>query len=266
MIHEDAEAMVQDFLTKALPIQRDSSARSPSSLIRLPWEISELIAMQLTTNDALSLRFCSSVFLPLLHSRCFWRPRFCGHAERSYYFEGIELQTLPDLISASKNLSKMEMEHTAGVLQRTRVWSLVAQFSDLARLKLPSPIHILPAPPDIEIEWFHVSGTICPDKLQLNLLLGCKTLFGCQATLRQEPAKVTVFICLPGKLNYVCGLLFQWRDGPTLMMGYCNSTTFTTIDIRSLAGFVVAVGLKRIHAIKLVDNDGKASPWAGRPG
>jgi hypothetical protein len=50
------------------------------------------------------------------------------------------------------------------------------------------------------------------------------------------------------------------------MIGYRNSTTFTTIDIRSLAGFVVAVGLKGIHAIRLVDNDGKASPWAGRPG
>jgi hypothetical protein len=200
-IHEDAETMVQDFLTKALSIQRDSSARSPSSLIRLPWEIIELIAMQLTTKDALSLRLCSSVFLPLLHSHSFGRSRFCGHAERSYYFEGVELQTLPRLISASKSLSKMEMKHTAGVLQIRRVWSLVAQFSDLARLKLASPIHILPAPPDIEMEWFHVSGTICPDKLRLNLPLGCKTLIGCQATLRQEPAKVTVFICLPGKLN-----------------------------------------------------------------
>jgi hypothetical protein len=49
-------------------------------------------------------------------------------------------------------------------------------------------------------------------------------------------------------------------------MGYCNSKAFKILTVKSLAGFVVAVGKRGVHALQLVDEDGSISQWAGRPG
>jgi hypothetical protein len=116
-----------------------------------------------------------------------------------------------------------------------------------------------------EYEWFSASGKIGPEGKELKLPDGCKTLFGGRTAVRQQPLQVMVFLCTPGPRDYICGLRLMWHGVPAVAMGYCNSKTFKTLSVKSLAGFIVAVGNKGIHALKLVDQDGTRSRWAGRP-
>jgi hypothetical protein len=264
VIDETAEASVLQFLLHSMTKPAKMPSPSSSSMFQLPWELHEMIAINLSTRDALALRLSSSHFLPLLHSHHFWRSRFHGPGQRSYFTEAHHLQTTAGLVSAYKRLSNIH--HTPPVLNRQRVWRLVSRWNDLIKLNLTTPMNILPLHTDIEYEWFSVSGRIGPEGKALTRPDGCKTLFGGRTAVRQQWMELTVFLCAPGARDYVCGLQLRWHGARPVAMGYCNSKAFKILTVKSLAGFVVAVGKRGVHALQLVDEDGSISQWAGRPG
>lgn len=54
---------------------------------RLPWEVCEMFAMNLLTQDALNLRLASRTFFALFDSSAFWLSRFEVDGERGRLFE-----------------------------------------------------------------------------------------------------------------------------------------------------------------------------------
>jgi hypothetical protein len=261
-VDETAKASAQEFLAKSVRTT-NAPKQSTSAMLRLPLEVKEMIAINLCTRDAMALRLASSEFLPLLHSRHFWLSRFHGSGQMSFFFEARHLKTVAGLIIANKSLPRVN--RTGVLANRQRVWSLASRWKDLIKLELTSPMNILPIAACVEYEWFSVSGKIGPEGHALTLPDGCKTLFGGRTAVRQQPLQVTVFLCTPGSRDYVCGLRLTWHGAPPVVLGYCNSKASQTLTVRSLAGFVVAVGNKGIHALRLVDEDGTRTRWAGRP-
>jgi hypothetical protein len=265
VVDETAEASAHKFLTNSVTKTAKLPSHSTSLILQLPWEIKEMIAINLSTRDAMALRLSVSEFLPLLHSHQFWKSRFSGKGQMSYFFEARHLRTVASLVSAHKKLSAIHDEDPGLVLSRQRVWKLLSHWVDLIKLELTSPMNILSIPPSAKYEWFSVSGNIGPEGKELTLPDGCKTLFGGRTAVRQQPLHVTVFLCKPGGRDYVRGLRLTWDGAQPVVLGYCNSRIFKTLTVKSFAGFVVAVGSKGIHALKLVDEDGTRSRWAGRP-
>jgi hypothetical protein len=53
----------------------------------LPWELRELIAILLPTEDALNLRLASRSFLRIFDSQTFWLSRFQATGDRGFVFE-----------------------------------------------------------------------------------------------------------------------------------------------------------------------------------
>ncbi|KAF2724824.1 hypothetical protein K431DRAFT_343738 [Polychaeton citri CBS 116435] len=224
-----------------------------------------MIAAYLPTSDVLSLRLCSNTFVSLTQSINFWKSRFHGDGERSYFYEAKDIQSLHKLIWTYKSTKKVH--NALSVRYRRRVWQLVSLIADLMTLDHtismnPSPV--LPSTKDLE--WLHVSGDIFTNGEPMRSSIGCRPFITYQINNSCDFLQVTVFTCTTGPVDYVRGMRFESSDGSWYMVGYCNLGSFTTFDVNGLSGFIVAVEPRGVHAIKVCDRDGVQSSWAGRPG
>jgi hypothetical protein len=172
------------------------------------------------------------------------------------------LHSVQSLVAAYKMTSRVQ--DSPHIRSRRRIWGLVSHISDLIGLrcsdKAISPN--IPAKAD-EREWLHVSGDMYPNEHRMDNGTGCKLLRSFQVSV-VELTRIEIFTCTTGPVAYICGMHLQNGDS-SQTIGYCNSGKSTSVDATGLAGFIVAVGSRGIHALQVVYQDGHRSTWVGRP-
>ncbi|KAJ5613922.1 hypothetical protein N7528_007576 [Penicillium herquei] len=115
------------------------SVNQPSDCFgKLPWEIREAIANQLSTHDALALRESTRSFQPLMRSSTFWASRFQPGLDRGMIFENLSRPEVRDWLSLYRRTS--QRRSPAGLKNRIRIWNLISHIVVLLELRLSDDV------------------------------------------------------------------------------------------------------------------------------
>ncbi|KAE9374035.1 hypothetical protein N431DRAFT_481358 [Stipitochalara longipes BDJ] len=234
---------------------------------RLPWEILEAIAVNLTTDDALGLRRISQDFLPLLSSATFWASRFIASADRGFIFETWRIREVPDWMSLYRLTSRTR--GPAGLQNRRRVWDLATPLKNITSLRLADDLAMKPLDEKFaHLRWSKVAGDIKDEVAYSypgNFNEGCR-IFGTHvAPIPQDLSKIGLSISSLEDVTYIAGVRLIAPKNPDICLGFVSEGKEVIKEITTLRGFVLAVGSRGIHALQIVSQDASLSEWVGCP-
>ena len=237
---------------------------------RLPMELLETIIINLDISTALRMRLVSKAFLPILTSQAFWASRFLRGNERGYFFEEAENKSIDKWdglyrATADKRLSSSEQI-------RLWMWRMIRDISTLARLQLSRPDNDPRTINAVQnIKWlnrYRVAGKVIAEpeyESSHSFKEGCRE-FGTQiALVPNNLLAVSVTTTSVAATTYIAGICLIPRSGPYVRLGYASNEGKHLLRVTSLEGFILAVGLRGIHALRIVSRDKSLSPWIGCP-
>jgi hypothetical protein len=234
---------------------------------RLPWEIREAIAIQLPTDDALSLRCISKSFLPLLSSATFWASRFKASADRGFVFETWESPKVADWMTLYRLTGRTH--GPSGIQNRRRVWDLARPLKNITSLHLANDLTMTNLDERFAgLRWCKVAGDVKDEvayEYPKNFEEGCRILATHVASMPKDLSKIGVSISSLANVTYIAGVRLITPKSPEICLGFVSDGKEVIKEIKELRGFVLAVGSRGIHAWQVVSQDASLSEWIGCP-
>ena len=237
---------------------------------RLPKQLLETIIINLDISTALRMRLVSKAFLPVLTSQVFWASRFLRGNERGYYFEEAENMSIDKWDRLYRATADKRLSFNGQV--RLWMWRMIQDISTLARLQLSRPDNNPRTTNAVQsMQWlnrYRVVGKVIAEseyESSHSFREGCRE-FGTQiALVPNDLLAVSVTTTSVGGTTYIAGICLIPRIGPYVRLGYASNEGKHLLRVTSLEGFVLAVGLRGIHALRIVGRDKSLSHWIGCP-
>lgn len=271
-VHRDPEGQ-QKYLEWA-----GTSSRNCFSL--LPWEIREMIAMYLPIKDVLSLAKSSKAFLPLLSDQTFWASVFDFDGECDFLFEGQYMRDIPDIDWIAIYKKTMYLKDIPGVENRKRIWTIVKEIVKLLELHPPFRnsdytgddykwVDEIEDMPEVEDEdpgarrWkveADIKSAAVPNE---RFNEGCRLLFEQVVSIPEDLVSIAFSIAVDGNTEYLAGMRFISKDGGSIQLGYRNEYEELYYKVAALKGFIIAMGSRGLHGIRVLGADGSISKWFG---
>ena len=225
---------------------------------RIPWELCEIIASHLSTEDAFNARLASRALVPLFSSHRFWSSQFEPDASSGFLFEATEeIKTSSfDRIRSLYRLSKKP-----AFSNRERVWRLARY---IVRLVQPTGVFSVEAENLTEKEWIRIaakepllgrSGNWDP------FLCGCQSFQKMEIDVR-DIKQLTVALAVGFEWDDITGIKVLKNNGKEQVVGYGFGQNDIVYNLTRFYGFRVAVGRSGIKALQPVDQHG--TKWIGR--
>ena len=237
---------------------------------RLPNELLEIIIINLDISTALRMRLISKAFLPVLTSQAFWASRFLRGNERGYFFEEAENKSIDKWDRLYRATSDKRLSSSEQI--RLWMWRMIKDISTLARLQFSKPDNNPRTINAVQsMKWlnrYRVVGKVIAEpeyESSHSFREGCRE-FGTQiALVPNNLLAVSVTTTSVGGTTYIAGICLIPRSGPYVRLGYTSNEGKHLLRVTSLEGFVLAVGLRGIHALRIVSRDKSLSHWIGCP-
>lgn len=238
--------------------QAELKAHSEDMLTALPQEVMELIVSELPIGDVFNMRLVFPSLRPILNSTGFWISRFRPCNERGFVFEAREKNGL-DWISLYRSSSSKNLPNR--LANRKRVWLLILALSKLTKLRLAAdPAHLPTTPADLT--WIDVTGDVGksgPFKGR------CRPIGSHTVLIPPDLLSICVSVVAVGKVTYITGICLRSSTGENIRLGYFTSDVARECRIGPFQGFVLAVGPRGIHALRVVHGEMQQSEWVGNP-
>ena len=263
--HQPRTEVVPIIAQSMYQYRQSSICPDKSVFAKLPWEIRELIARLLPTKTALQLRLASRSFRPLIDSQSFWASRFERDNDRGHLFEFAGTKRF-DWPSLYWHLSSKRCSY--GLRNRNRIWKLLKLTRTLIDTRLSAEYHLL-KPTTSDYQWTGVTADITPDG-QIDLWYpscehSCCQLGSKGAFIPDQLAELRVSVLQMGISTYIAGLQLVTSSGHRTTFGYFDDSRLFAFKLRNIQGFDLAVGIRGIQALRVIDETGRASAWAGDP-
>lgn len=246
-------------------------------LSRLPWELVEMIALDLPTRDALNLRRVSRRFQPLIFSAGFWASRFRVGGERDFVFEVREAAPLWD-VDRLLHLYRSSKSNSAipEIRNRARVWKLAQLMMPMIRPSSSSRTH------QDSKDSFRRRPTRSSSLAQLVRLAaneqppiqntdqwiafyrGCRSFGTTEVEVPYGDLEIGIATVDMGEWDYVTGIKLVDRDGHEQIVGLMFNSPEMICNLKTLYGFRVAMGAGGVRALQ-VSGYRQCSDWVGRP-
>ncbi|KAL9127866.1 MAG: hypothetical protein Q9217_003331 [Psora testacea] len=247
------------------PAGKKISARVRDCFYQLPWEIREIIATLLPTNDALKLRLACKSFLDLYFSAIFWSSRFKFDCERGFLFEVRGCRDIVKLLSLYRITAPSR--RPLALRNRQRIWCLGRQLIKIARQSRRDEI----GNPELQIvaskEWIRLAGDEQVEEPTSNwepFERGCRPIDTIMVAVPDRLVRIGITTISLGALDYVTGIRLLAEGGHDACAGYQTDSDEILYPLRGLRGFKLAVGPGGIRALQVIDHNGCSSPWIGR--
>ncbi|KAJ6025001.1 hypothetical protein N7540_005798 [Penicillium herquei] len=247
----------------------------------LPWEIREMIAINLPTSDALNLRQFSRSFYPLLGSPAFWASRFELGGDRAFLFEKRNVPEPRDWLSMYRKTTYSQSP--PGLKNRRRIWGLLESIVPLLNLSSAG---------GHENESMNVPGHETADEsafilAEANILTksqrddsgvtaavvsstkyfqyqGCRVFHKQHTSLPQDLTSLAFSFITLADSGYLCGIRITSRNRRCIQLGYHSDDTVIFKVQKKLRGFILAIHAQGVRAIQILDGNEK-SKWFGFP-
>ena len=233
---------------------------------KLPWEVLEAIVINLPTSDALGLRCVSSAFLQLVSSSTFWASRFEPNSDRGFVFEGCS-RDATDWRSLYRLTN--QAHSPPGLRNRQRIWNLIKPLTNLTSLRLaenPKTSYIYQ---ELDCSrWSKVTGDIkdeASDGHPIAFNEGCRLFCTHIARMPKDLLKIGFSISSIEKVTYITGIRLIIDKGTDVCLGFISKGKEVICEAIAIKGFILAIGSRGIHAMKVVNKDASLSEWAGCP-
>ncbi len=247
------------------PAGRKVSTPGGDCFYRLPWEIREIIANLLPTNDALKLRLACKSFLDLYSSAIFWSSRFKVDCERGFLFEVRGCRDIAKLRSLYRTTASSR--RPPALRNRQRIWCLGRQLIKIARQSRGDKT----GDPELQIvaskEWIRLAGDEQveePTNTWKPFARGCRPIDTIVVAVPERLESIGITTISLGALDYVTGIRLLAKGGPDACAGYQSDGDEILYPLRGLRGFRLAVGPGGVRALQVIDHDGCSSRWIGR--
>lgn len=242
-----------------------SNVAESDCFVKLPFELLLVIAVYLPTDDFLRLRQASKCFYYVFDSQTFWASRFAVNADRDFLFEMWGQKGPRDwraLYHSTKGCNSPRMAN------RKRIWNLGRSLKEKASLRWIGTTNLHRGDEGFSnIRWKRVTRE--------NLLDHGHDLFSPifspprsilrknRVSIPDHLSRIAISTVPDGDVEYVCGMRFIHEDGTYLGLGYQAIGREFFVDATSLNGFVVAVGAKGIHGLRVITDSEHPSQWIG---
>ncbi|KAL1884645.1 U3 small nucleolar RNA-associated protein [Paecilomyces lecythidis] len=255
----------------------------PDCFQRLPQELLEHIQMLLPSSSVSRLRTVSRSFASLPLSQAFWASRFERSRERGFVFEATDPVWSDILEQRSRDWKVLYQKTTLnaassrGMMNRKRIWESNRELVDLL---LQEPL----TGSDLEISKHGIPGDMPQGKDDWRAAGGdfrsrtsdfspsgmpCRAIFEQTLTVPKSLSQVRISICAFRGKRFICGLRFIADNEEDALLGYILPNSETEIDIHGLNGrlngFILAIGPRGIHALRVTTTAGNISHWVGNP-
>ena len=247
------------------PTARNIVTPGRSCFDKLPWEIREMVAALLPTNDALNLRFACKSFLYIYYSAKFWSSRFQIDSERGFVFE---FRGCRDVATLRSLYRATALSHRSLALRnRQRIWYLGRQLLRIARQSREDHADNQKTSIMASKEWIRLNGDERNEGLTTSwepFERGCRSIDTVTIATPTRLNKIGITVISLGALSYITGIRLLADEGPNMCVGYQSDGDEILHPLRGLRGFRLAVGPGGVRALQAIDRDGRASPWIGR--
>jgi hypothetical protein len=236
-------------------------SNSKNYLSILPWEIFELIAINLSTRDASSLSRSSKAFLPLLTSQNFWESRFKSGHDRHFIFETRNSKQPRDWITLYRVTSCAQSP--PGLRNRKRIWRSIQVLTKLLYLRLDDTLGFsLGIQKTNSSKWKNVSADIIDGTVYV-FRDGCWIFRKQSTSIPTDLARITFSFTSDGDSGYLAGIHLIPNHGANIRLGYIIEGSELYCNVTTIKGFILAVGSRGIRALQIVSSDGRTSRWFG---
>ncbi|KAH0544334.1 hypothetical protein FGG08_001475 [Glutinoglossum americanum] len=233
----------------------------------LPWEILEAIAISLPTGDALNLRRASKAFLPILTSQTFWASRFEAQHDRDFIFEKRNNRESRDWITLYRITNRAHSP--PGLKNRRRVWGLIRALINSLRLRLDDALESSRINLSADgLRWSEIAGDVKPEAASGHCEAfneGCRLFRKQCAPMPSDLSRIAFSIAVAGNVEYVAGMRFMTDNDVDIRLGYMAEGNELFLEVTVVRGFVLAMGLRGIGALRVISGDGCVSKWFGCP-
>ena len=240
-----------------------SSYRTRDCFSCFPWEILELIAINLSSGDALRLRLASRSFLPIFDSQILWASRFHPAAERGFMFEAHEQREIPDW----RGLWRATINPTDCRIQNLRrIWSIIQVVERLLDLRL-CPTHQSQRPDDRSLDnpAMSITADLWQESSTQRFYQGCRVQGYQRVTIPPKLLQLAATVVNIAGTTYISGIRFVGAAGSESSLGYIMKRSEVGVRVSKLSGFELAMGSRGLHALRGIVDDGNQSPWLGDP-
>lgn len=248
----------------------------------LPWEIREAIARYLPIKDVLSLAKTSKAFLPILSDQTYWASVFDYDAECDFLFEAPHIREFPEVDWIAIYKRTMYLKDIPGLENRKRIWTIAKEIAKLLELHPPfqNPDY---DGQDYEFvdeidDWSEIEELV-PGlrkwKVEADMKTmglrnewfnkGCRLLYEQVAPIPEDLVSIAFSIAVDGNTEYLAGMRFISEDSSSSQIGYRNMYKELYHNVTTVKGFVIAMGSRGLHGLRVLGDDGSISKWFGSP-
>ena len=245
------------------PVDKTPKTATQDCFCRLPWEIREIIAILLPTNDALKLRLASRSFLPLYFSAIFWASRFYANGERGFLFEMRDKREAAELLSWYRCTRPAFC--TPALRNRRRVWNLAKQLTDIISQRDADNGACTKNQTRAVGNWLKVTGDEQFGELNDERRLfykGCRSIGTVVIHVSKRLVEIGITVAKFGAQTYITGIRFTPEGNPEIRAGHTSKLGEVIHVLAGLHGFRVAVGQGGIRALQVVGRE-RCSSWIG---
>lgn len=242
------------------------------SFSRLPAELIFMISLLLSARDVLNCRLVSRAFWRVLGDQAFWYARLC--AERNWFFEAYKPPVHRNWLSLFHRTTD---DHISPVLEnRRRVWGFLPQLFPLLDLRWDTS-SLWKMRDRSEVESFIWRQCVADLKLEAEVakwlnerkrfVNGARALFPIYMHIPRDIARFVFFYSVLGESRFISGISIVSTTGETVSFGYQSSLSeYHDLEKGSrFTGFVMAMGSRGLHALRVHTNEGDVSEWYGDP-
>ena len=232
----------------------------------LPWELREIIAISLTTRDALALRLASRSFTAIYWSKAFWVSRFAPGNENSCIFEVKDLSNAATLQLVYR--ATRAHREVAQLYMRRVLWPLVEELVRIAQTKFINDDARPKIQPSEQVDWIKLAGYEIADDdatewTPMNKA-GCRQMAESVLKIPEYLQGVGITVVSFENIDYISGIRFIAGNGESRAAGYISRSCETILSLTSFRGLTAAMGSSGLEAIKLAGQAGKSAEWVGR--
>ncbi|WPB00926.1 uncharacterized protein RHO25_005546 [Cercospora beticola] len=227
---------------------------------QLPFELREMIAVLLNTQEMLNLQSAVRSFLPMFESKRFWVSRYWSGNDRGFFFEVLGFKNkycLRALWKATANQMKNSL------FNRARIWSIVRTIVPLIDTRITPPTSNPPLGISSSIETQQCVGLLPTSPTASSR--GCYTTTYRRMAWPKEVVRLAVSLADTGGDKYISGFQLTTKDGSSICTGYMFPEQLSCTIDSEVTGFLVAIGSRGLHAIRILLKSGWKSPWLGDP-
>ncbi|OBT70246.1 hypothetical protein VE03_00229 [Pseudogymnoascus sp. 23342-1-I1] len=275
LIFEENHTDYADHRSTNFLMMGGSTENDPFSV--LPFEILELIVVNLAVEDISQLKQASQIYAKLNLPDAFWHSRFRRGGEFEYLFESMEYEAQCKGRWRLVFLMAKKFQDRPQVRSRKRVVALAWALLDLVDRRGRISCGALDSPPSLlrllkstapldPLKWVTASRSLLPP--DVNFDHGSRCLYRLTIGIPSKTTSIFISTINIFGLRYISGLRFEQESGESTYVGYIHSPSEARIiwaDSRPacITGFQLAQDPRGIRGIAIESAAGGLSNWVG---